>query len=96
MIGRTLRALRTMRGVIASHPLTRNEPTRAWLRLVWWVVLSRLMGEINLPWVDGQRLIVRRGMTGATGNVYLGLHEFMSMMLTIHLDRKSTRLNSSH
>ena len=88
MIGRTLRALRTMRGVIASHPLTRNEPTRAWLRLVWWVVLSRLMGEINLPWVDGQRLIVRRGMTGATGNVYLGLHEFMSMMLTIHFLRE--------
>ncbi len=88
MIGRTLRALRTMRGVIASHPLTRNEPTRAWLRLAWWVVLSRLMSELNLPWVERQRLIVRRGMTGATGNVYLGLHEFMSMMLTVHFLRE--------
>lgn len=88
MIGRTLRALRTMRGVIASHPLTRREPTRAWLRLAWWIVLSRLMGEIKLPWIEGQRLIVRRGMTGATGNVYLGLHEFMSMMLTVHFLRE--------
>jgi FkbM family methyltransferase len=80
--------LRTVGEVIRSHPLTRDETTRAWLRFGWWVVLSRVMGELNLPWIEGQRLIVRRGMTGATGNVYLGLHEFMSMMLTLHFLRE--------
>lgn len=80
--------LRTAGEVIRTHPLTRDETTRAWLRFGWWVVLSRLMGELNLPWIEGQRLIVRRGMTGATSNVYLGLHEFMSMMLTLHFLRE--------
>ena len=39
------------------------------------------------PWIGGQRLVVRRGMTGATGNLYYGLHEFMSMGLVLHFLR---------
>lgn len=88
MTGRISSDLRAIGDVIRSHPLTRVEPTRAWLRFWWWVVLSRLFPELNVPWIEGQRLIVRRGMTGATGNVYLGLHEFMSMMLTLHFLRE--------
>ena len=38
-------------------------------------------------WIGGQRLVVRRGMTGATGNLYYGLHEFMSMGLVLHFLR---------
>ncbi len=41
-----------------------------------------------MPWIGGTRLAMRRGMTGATGNLYFGLHEFMSMMLTLHLLRE--------
>jgi FkbM family methyltransferase len=37
-----------------------------------------------MPFVDGTRLLVLRGMTGATGNVYCGLHEFEDMAFVLH------------
>jgi FkbM family methyltransferase len=44
--------------------------------------------EIIVPWISGQSLAVRRGMTGATGNIYVGLHEFADMMLALHFLRE--------
>lgn len=38
-----------------------------------------MQDEIVVDWIDGARLAVRRGMTGATGNVYCGLHEYVDM-----------------
>ncbi|HEX5997775.1 MAG TPA: FkbM family methyltransferase [Hyphomicrobiaceae bacterium] len=69
----------------ASHPLTRDAPLGAWARFLSWQVRSRLRDEIIVPWIGGQKLAVRRGMTGATGNVYAGLHEFADMMLVLHV-----------
>ena len=37
-----------------------------------------------MPWLDGSCLVVERGMTGATGNLYCGLHEFADMALVLH------------
>ena len=37
-----------------------------------------------MPWIGGARLVVERGMTGATGNLYCGLHEFADMALLLH------------
>jgi len=72
----------------ATHPLTRDAPLKAWLRFASWQLRSRLGGEILLQWVGGQRLAVRRGMRGATGNIYAGLHEFSDMMVPLHLLRE--------
>jgi FkbM family methyltransferase len=44
--------------------------------------------EVIVPWIAGQRLAVRRGMKGATGNIYVGLHDFADMMLVLHFLRK--------
>jgi len=81
-------ALRTVSRAIATHPLTQDRQLAAWLRFAGWIAASRLNREVTVRWIEGQRLVVRRGMTGATGNVYLGLHEFMSMMLTLHFLRE--------
>jgi FkbM family methyltransferase len=35
-----------------------------------------------------QKLIAKRGMTGATGNTYVGLHEFTDMMFLLHFLRR--------
>lgn len=72
----------------AAHPLTRDRRFRAWSRFVVWQLRSRLGGDIEMPWIDGCRLVARRGMTGATGNFYFGLHEFMSMGLVLHFLRE--------
>ncbi len=79
-----LGAFRTVR-FIARHPLNRRAPFRALGRFVAWQVATRLRpGAFVVQYVGGTRLLVTRGMTGATGNVYCGLHEFEDMAFVLH------------
>ena len=82
-------AIRNLSNLFSNHPLTRDAPMGAWARFASWQVRSRLQNEVIFPWIGGQRLAVRRGMTGATGNVYVGLHEFSDMMLSLHFLREA-------
>jgi FkbM family methyltransferase len=70
-----------------SHPIAAKSKTRALARIAVWQIRSRLQTEIILPWIYGQHLVVRRGMTGATGNIYAGLHEFADMAFLLHFLR---------
>jgi FkbM family methyltransferase len=78
---------RQLIGFLAQHPLTRGDLPRALGRVARWQIESRLRREVAVPWVAGTRLLVRRGMTGATGNIYAGLHEFAEMAFVLHLLR---------
>jgi hypothetical protein len=70
---------------IWTHPLNRNAPLRALSRFFRWQFSSRLIGApIALPFAEGTRLLVERGMTGATGNWYCGLHEPEEMAFVLH------------
>ena len=40
-----------------------------------------------MPWIAGSKFIAERGMTGLTGNIYAGLHEFVDMMVLLHFLR---------
>jgi len=72
-------------GFILRHPLNRGHRSGALVRWVRWQLGSRLLpGPVLVPFVDGVRLLVQPGMTGATGNVYCGLHEFEDMALVLH------------
>jgi FkbM family methyltransferase len=74
----TLRFLR-------DHPLTADQPARALWRYLRWQVGSRVLpGPVVVDFVNDARLLVRPGMTGATGNVYAGLHEFDDMAFLLH------------
>lgn len=44
-------------------------------------------GPLTVPFVDHSHLVIERGMTGATGNYYAGIHEFESMALALHFLR---------
>jgi FkbM family methyltransferase len=72
---------------ISAHPLTKNACARALARMVMWQIRSRIQSEVVVPWVANQKLVVRRGMTGATGNIYVGLQEFADMMFALHFLR---------
>lgn len=72
---------------IAQHPLSSQRPLSALLRYARWQVESRLRDEVIFDWVDGSKLAARNGMTGATGNIYCGLHEFADMAFLLHLLR---------
>ena len=83
-----MKALSNLSHFFATHPLTRHNPVGAWGRFAYWQIRSRLQDEVIFPWIEGQKLIVTKGMTGATGNIYAGLHEFYDMMLPLHFLRK--------
>lgn len=78
--------LRTL-SFIAQHPLTRERPLAGFGRFARWQIQSRLRSEVEFGWIDGAKLLVRNGMTGATGNIYCGLHEFADMAFVLHLLR---------
>jgi FkbM family methyltransferase len=72
---------------LCNHPLTRDHRAAGFARLCRWQIASRLRREVIVPWIGGMRLAARRGMTGATGNIYAGLHEFADMAFTLHFLR---------
>lgn len=70
------------------HPLSREHPLAAFERFARWQFTSRLgFGPSVVPFVEDAHLIVSRGMTGATGNVYVGLHEYDDMAFLLHVLR---------
>ena len=71
-----------------NHPLTRRNKVAAIWRFLKWQIASRLVPYPVLhPFVEGSKLLVQKGMAGATGNVYAGLHEFEDMAFMLHLLR---------
>jgi FkbM family methyltransferase len=73
---------------ILGHPLNRADRSGALGRYVRWQLASRLMPDlVSFPFVEGTRLFARRGMTGATGNWYCGLHEVHEMAFVLHMLR---------
>ena len=54
-------------------------------RYARWQLGSRLKGgKTVVPFLAGTKLAVSPGMTGATGNIYCGLHEFEDMAFVLH------------
>jgi FkbM family methyltransferase len=73
-----------------AHPLNANGKLGALVRVLRWQVGSRLLpGPVALPYVGSTRLFAARGMTGATGNWYCGLHEHCEMAFVLHMLRES-------
>jgi len=71
--------------LIVSAPLNRSRKLSAlndWFR---WQFSSRLLGwPVVVPYVNDSVLLVEPSMTGATGNIYLGLAEFDDMGFLLH------------
>lgn len=71
--------LRSTIKFIASHPLNTNRIDKGIGSFLYWQAISRFKEEHHFNWISGQKLIVKKGMTGATGNIYCGLHEASEM-----------------
>lgn len=75
---------------VARHPLNVGGRARALRRVVRWQLASRLgPGGIVVPFVNGTHLLIKPGMTGATGNWYCGLHEHDDMGFALHFLRET-------
>lgn len=70
---------------IINHPLNKNYKAAALLRFLFWQLNTRLNKyPIIYSFTEKSKLIISKGMTGATGNYYCGLHEFEEMSFLLH------------
>jgi len=75
---------------IIKHPLNKSRKVKSILNFFRWQLGSRILKKpVIVNFINQSRLIVQKGMTGATGNIYTGLHEFEDMSFVLHLLRKN-------
>jgi len=72
-----------------SHPLIKRHPIRSLSMFLWWQLQSRLRPSkfFVKDFIPPLKLYARKGLVGATGNIYSGLHEFSEMAFLLHLLR---------
>ena len=76
---------------IWRHPLNRATPLQGLLRFVRWQVGYRVLAAdaVVVPFTDRAKLLLSRGMHGATQNIYCGLNDFEDMSFLLHYLRPS-------
>ncbi|HSY21708.1 MAG TPA: FkbM family methyltransferase [Polyangiaceae bacterium] len=75
-----------------QHPLAAKDRPGAITRWLRWQLGSRILGSSAVvSFVDDTVLLVDPGMAGATGNIYVGLHEFADMAFVLHFLREGDR-----
>ncbi len=74
---------------INQHPLARKNRGVAYFNLVWWQLRASVnKGFIEVPFIRPVKFLAKKGMTGVTGNIYTGLHDFEDMAFLLHFLRK--------
>jgi FkbM family methyltransferase len=73
-------------GFILNHPLGKRHPLKAFIRFLAWQLQSSMQPAkfIVKPYIAGINFYARKGLTGITGNIYTGLHEFNDMAFLLH------------
>jgi FkbM family methyltransferase len=70
---------------LISHPLNQNNKIAALRRFMKWQLGSYFLRHpVVYPFIGTTKLVIEKGMTGATGNVYNGLHEYAEMLFVLH------------
>jgi hypothetical protein len=73
---------------IIDHPLSRGRKLANLSRFARWQIAARVArGPVAVQFVNSAQLFAIPGMAGATGNVYVGLHEFADMSFVLHFLR---------
>jgi FkbM family methyltransferase len=72
-----------------KHPVGKKSPGRTAWRILSWQLRSRsTSGPHRVHWIGNLELVLERGLSGATGNLYYGLHEFADMAFMLHFLRR--------
>lgn len=88
----SVKAFRRLFTYWQNHPLASRDLGGTVIRFFKWQIASRILkAPVIWPWINGTNLVVETGMTGATMNIYCGLHEFADMAFVLHLLRPEDR-----
>jgi FkbM family methyltransferase len=72
-------------GFILNHPLGKRHPFKAFFRFLIWQLQSGISSKpIIKSFIPPVKFYARKGLTGITGNIYTGLHEFNDMCFLLH------------
>lgn len=75
---------------IINHPLNKKNKANALWRFVKWQLNTYINPfPVIYPFTDKAKLIVQKGMSGATQNIYCGLHDYQEMLFLLHFLRDS-------
>lgn len=73
-----------------NHPLSGRHKLKAYCRFLFWQISQLLFPhEAVVTFAGNTKLVAKKGMTGATGNIYTGLHEFEEMAFLLHFLREA-------
>lgn len=68
-----------------NHPLSQHNKILIFYRFFFWQLQSRInKGLIVKEWIQPLKLYLKRNLVGATGNYYVGLHDFEEMLFLLH------------
>ncbi len=74
---------------ITNHPISSHSKIRSVFRFFWWQMRAVFTKKIYVhQFTEHSKLLMVKGMTGATGNLYCGLHEYKEMLFLLHYLRK--------
>ncbi|HVW15740.1 MAG TPA: FkbM family methyltransferase [Mucilaginibacter sp.] len=76
-------------GFILNHPFGKRHPIQSLYRFITWQIQSTLQpGRLFVKkFIGPVKFYARKGLTGITGNIYTGLHEFNDMAFLLHFLR---------
>lgn len=84
-----MKKLLQIKNFIDHHPLAGRHRIRAYWKFLYWQVSQFLYPhETIVKFAGSTRLAVKKGLTGATGNIYTGLDEFTDMGFLLHFLQK--------
>lgn len=74
---------------ITNHPISGKSKFTSLFRFVWWQLRCLVTSDdYHHLFTEHSKLIISKGMTGATGNLYCGLHEYKEMLFLLHYLRR--------
>ncbi|HTM99676.1 MAG TPA: FkbM family methyltransferase [Pedobacter sp.] len=83
-----MNAVKRTFGFIHSHQLAKKHLVSAYWRFIRWQLKSRLNSKfIKVKFLHQTYFFAKKGLTGITGNIYTGLHEFEEMGFLLHFLR---------
>lgn len=84
-----MQSIKRTLGFILNHPVGKRHPFKTLAYFLWWQIQSRRSPAklIVKPFITPVKFYAKKGLTGITGNIYTGLHEFADMGFLLHLLR---------
>ncbi len=81
-----LKGIKRTTNFINHHPLAKKHLILAYAKLFSWQIRSRIVRKLlKIPFIEETHFLAKKRLTGITGNIYTGLHEFESMSFMLHV-----------